>query len=247
MIDKKWIKVAGAAVIILIILLVFFRSRREKLESGKCSQAQDEIGGKCYEKCREGYSAKGVSCYEVCKQGETSEGLTCTNTQSKEVRNITAYDRSEIKTSPGVENFPNAECDNGFIQLGSNCMEKCKDGFTQTAFFCSEKCPGTSQDMGLFCATDSKSTIKKTYIPKFVFSKNTNVSNVMACMDGYTRATDSALCLQTCPAQHKLDGALCVEECKTDETDLGSKCLKGEVMRIKSIMPTGITEVPIKT
>jgi len=250
MTDKKWIKIAGvAAIIILIILLVFVRSRREKLEAGgKCGPTQDTINGKCYDKCREGYSANGLNCYEVCKDGETSEGLTCTNTKSKEVRNVLAYERNEIKgpVDP-FKNLPVAECEDGFKQFGTNCMEKCKDGFTENSFFCAEECPDPKQDQGLFCATDTKTIIKKTYIPKFLFSKNANLSNIMACMDGYTRQNDSALCVHTCPAQHTLDGALCIEQCKPGETDLGTKCLVGETMRAKSIVSVTITEVPMKT
>jgi hypothetical protein len=248
MIDTKWIKVAGVvAVVILILLLVFVRSRRENLEGGKCGETQDDIDGKCYEKCRDGFMAKGVSCYEVCKEGETSEGLTCTNTKTNETRTIISYERAEIKVSEEFKNLPSAECEDGFQQFGTICMEKCKGDQTQTSFFCAEKCPDSALDQGLVCAAADKATIKKTYIPKFVFSKNADVSNVMVCMDGYTRAKDSALCVQACPATHVQDGALCIEQCKSDETDLGSKCLKGQTMRDKSIMTVGITEVPIRT
>lgn len=247
-IEPNWIRIAGiVAFVITVIVLLFMYTRRENLESGTCTSAQDAIDGKCYEKCREGYSSRGVSCYEVCKDGETSEGLTCTDTKTAQTRTILSYERSEIKVPEAFKNLPATECENGFQGLGAMCMEKCKDGFDTMTFFCAEKCPEVGQDQGLFCASADKTTVKKTYIPKFVFSKNANVSNVMACADGYTRMKDSSLCIQACPPQHVLDGAVCVEQCGTGETDLGAKCLKGEVVRAKSIIPTGIAEVPIRT
>jgi len=249
MIERKWIKIAVIAVIVMILLLVFRRSRRrEKLENGKCGETQEQIDEKCYEKCRAGFSPRGLNCYELCKEGETSEGLTCTNTKTKEPRLVLSYERGEIKpSSKEFNNFPPAECENGFQQFGTACMEKCKEGFVQTSFFCAESCPDAIQDRGLYCTTAEKSTLKKTYIPKFVFSKNADVANVMICMEGYARQTDSALCVQNCPAQHVIDGALCVEQCKADETDLNTRCLKGQTMRDKSIVPVNISEVPIKT
>jgi hypothetical protein len=247
-IEPKWIKIAGiVAIIILVFILLFKYTRREKLEGGVCTDVQDEIDGKCYEKCREGYSSRGTSCYEVCKEGEASEGLTCTDTKTGETRTILSYERAEIKVPEVFKNLSMIECENGFHELGTMCMENCKDGFDTMTFFCAEKCSNVVQDQGMFCASTDKSIVKKSYIPKFVFSKNADLSNVMACADGYTRLKDSSLCIQECPAQHVLDGAMCIEQCGAGETDLGAKCMKGEVIRAKNIMPVGIAEVPIRT
>ena len=126
------------------------------------------------------------------------------------------------------------------------CFEGCKEGYSRNSFFCTESCSNVAQDQGLYCASeDGKNTFKKTYIPKTVFSKHVNTSNVMACMDGYIR--NDAICLQQCLADHVLEGALCIEKCKEDETDMGTSCLKGQTFRNKNAMPVGISEVPVKT
>jgi hypothetical protein len=238
-------KVVGLVVVVLLLLFLVFVRRRENLESsGTCSSEQEEIDGKCYEKCRDGFAAKGTSCYEVCKEGEISEGMTCISAD-KETRTILSYTRGEILLPKAIASIP-VDCEEGFTAIGTMCFEGCKEGYTRSGTYCSENCSNVAQDQGLYCASeDGKTVFKKTYLPKTVFSKHVNTSNLMACVDGYIR--NEAACIQKCPDGHVLDGALCIEQCKEDETDMGTTCLKAQTFRNKNVMPVGISEVPVKT
>lgn len=249
MIKPKWIKIiwASAIIILLIILIMGFTHRRhENLKVSRCRESQEEVNGHCYELCRSGFAPNGVNCYEICKTGEMSQGLSCTNSTTGTVRNILSYERQAINESKSVEQNSGTECADGFEIFGTMCMEKCKDGFSKLSFFCAANCEKLGTDKGIYCAEEDRSILKKTYIPKFEFSKNTNVSNVMACVDGYTRFENSAICIQVCPAEHAADGGLCIEQCKAGETDLDTMCLRGHAMRPKSIIVMNISGVPVR-
>ena len=244
-----WKRVAIAVLVVLVLIFVFFiRRKTERLESsGQCTAEQDEVDGKCYERCREGFSANGANCYEVCKPEEKSEGMTCISNDGT-TRNINSYTRQEIVHDLGTTDRQekyNPECSENYEAFATFCVEKCKEGFTKNSVFCIGSCPKGTEDVGLECADETKSTIKESYIPKTMFSAKTNMSNVMACVDGYKRF--DAMCVQECSPDHELVGAFCVEKCKSGETDLGTMCLKGQTPRKKDIMTPGISEVPIKT
>ena len=204
---------------------------------------QDEIDGKCYERCREGFSAVGANCYEVCKPEEKSEGMTCISNDGT-TRNINSYTRQEILENVSDLQKINPECSENYEAFATFCVEKCKDGFTKSSIFCMGTCPNGTQDMGLMCADETKEILKETYIPKTMFSAKADMSNVMACVEGYKQI--DAICVQECSPDHELVGAVCVEKCKDGENDLGTMCIKDQTMRKKDIMIPGITEVPIK-
>jgi len=247
MIQIPWKTISIAIFIVLLVFILFIRRKRERLEPGNCTSAQDEIDGACYEKCREGFSSVGANCYEVCDSNEKSEGLSCISSDGK-TRNIMSYTRNKIVDTFATDErrqMKQPECSNNYEPFSTFCVEKCKEGFSKYSIFCFKNCPKSSKDMGLVCTDNTKETLKETYIPKTMFSANLNTSNLMACMDEYTRL--DAMCIQNCSPDHILVGALCVEKCKSDETDLGTMCLKGQIMRKKDITTPGISEVPVKT